>query len=61
ALPPGGPTWRHFCPSHANRGYCALELLFSGGGVHPCRTCGTPIESAKHGQRSTFFCGRCQR
>ncbi|TPW40613.1 DNA-formamidopyrimidine glycosylase, partial [Serratia sp. SRS-8-S-2018] len=27
----------------------------------PCRACGTPIESAKHGQRSTFFCRRCQR
>ncbi|MEJ5063197.1 zinc finger domain-containing protein, partial [Erwinia sp. MYb375] len=27
----------------------------------PCRQCGMPIESSKHGQRSTFFCRHCQQ
>src|SRR6266545_1095918 len=26
----------------------------------PCRTCGTPIRRIVQGQRSTFFCPRCQ-
>ncbi|WP_232095060.1 zinc finger domain-containing protein, partial [Serratia ureilytica] len=39
--------------------------LLGGGGLflktHWAPTGATPIESAKHGQRSTFFCRRCQR
>lgn len=27
----------------------------------PCRACGTPIRRIVQGQRSTFFCPRCQR
>ncbi|MEQ5732050.1 zinc finger domain-containing protein, partial [Providencia alcalifaciens] len=27
----------------------------------PCSMCGTPIESIKQGQRSTFFCPQCQK
>jgi hypothetical protein len=26
----------------------------------PCRTCGTPIRRIVQGQRSTYFCPRCQ-
>ncbi|MEC5320375.1 bifunctional DNA-formamidopyrimidine glycosylase/DNA-(apurinic or apyrimidinic site) lyase [Brenneria populi subsp. brevivirga] len=57
----GGTTLRDFLQSDGKPGYFAQELQVYGRAGEPCRICGTPIESAKHGQRSTFFCRRCQR
>jgi len=57
----GGTTLRDFLQSDGKPGYFAQELQVYGRAGEPCRVCGTPIESAKHGQRSTFFCRRCQR
>ena len=57
----GGTTLRDFLQSDGKPGYFAQELQVYGRAGEPCRACGTPIESAKHGQRSTFFCRRCQR
>ncbi|MDC6108699.1 bifunctional DNA-formamidopyrimidine glycosylase/DNA-(apurinic or apyrimidinic site) lyase [Serratia rubidaea] len=56
----GGTTLRDFLQSDGKPGYFAQELQVYGRAGEPCRVCGTPIESAKHGQRSTFFCRRCQ-
>ncbi|CAI1212591.1 bifunctional DNA-formamidopyrimidine glycosylase/DNA-(apurinic or apyrimidinic site) lyase [Serratia quinivorans] len=57
----GGTTLRDFLQSDGKPGYFAQELQVYGRAGEPCRACGTPIQSAKHGQRSTFFCPRCQR
>lgn len=57
----GGTTLRDFLQSDGKPGYFAQELQVYGRTGEPCRVCGTPIETAKHGQRSTFFCRRCQR
>jgi formamidopyrimidine-DNA glycosylase len=57
----GGTTLRDFLQSDGKPGYFAQELQVYGRAGEPCRVCGTPIKSAKHGQRSTFFCPRCQR
>ena len=37
------------------------EFRVYGRQGEPCDTCGTPIRRIVIGQRSTFFCGRCQR
>ncbi|RJL55137.1 bifunctional DNA-formamidopyrimidine glycosylase/DNA-(apurinic or apyrimidinic site) lyase [Pectobacterium carotovorum] len=57
----GGTTLRDFLQSDGKPGYFAQELRVYGRNGEPCRTCGTLIETAKHGQRSTFFCRRCQK
>lgn len=56
----GGTTLRDFLQSDGKPGYFAQELQVYGRAGEPCRQCGNPIESAKHGQRSTFFCRSCQ-
>lgn len=56
----GGTTLRDFLQSDGKPGYFAQQLQVYGRAGEPCRVCGMPIESAKHGQRSTFFCRNCQ-
>ncbi|HEY0210903.1 bifunctional DNA-formamidopyrimidine glycosylase/DNA-(apurinic or apyrimidinic site) lyase [Acerihabitans sp.] len=56
----GGTTLRDFMQSDGKPGYFVQELQVYGRGGENCRVCGTPIQTAKHGQRSTFFCPRCQ-
>ncbi|NIH12035.1 MAG: bifunctional DNA-formamidopyrimidine glycosylase/DNA-(apurinic or apyrimidinic site) lyase [Serratia symbiotica] len=57
----GGTTLRDFLQSDGKPGYFTQELQVYGRAGEPCRACGLPIESTKHGQRSTFFCCHCQR
>ncbi|MCV9879032.1 bifunctional DNA-formamidopyrimidine glycosylase/DNA-(apurinic or apyrimidinic site) lyase [Brenneria izbisi] len=57
----GGTTLRDFLQSDGKPGYFAQALQVYGRTGERCRRCGTPIETAKHGQRSTFFCRICQR
>lgn len=57
----GGTTLRDFLQSDGKPGYFAQELQVYGRAGEACRICGTPIETVKHGQRSTFFCRCCQR
>jgi len=57
----GGTTLRDFLQSDGKPGYFAQELQVYGRSGEPCHHCGTPIESIKQGQRSTFFCKCCQR
>lgn len=57
----GGTTLRDFLKSDGKPGYFAQELQVYGRAGEPCRACGTPIASGKHGQRSTFWCPNCQR
>ncbi|NIG62146.1 MAG: bifunctional DNA-formamidopyrimidine glycosylase/DNA-(apurinic or apyrimidinic site) lyase [Serratia symbiotica] len=56
----GGTTLRDFLQSDGKPGCFAQELQVYGRAGEPCRACGLPIESTKHGQRSTFFCRHCQ-
>ena len=56
----GGTTLRDFLQSDGKPGYFAQELQVYGRAGEPCRACGTPIVSGKHGQRSTYWCPNCQ-
>ncbi|KAB8310531.1 bifunctional DNA-formamidopyrimidine glycosylase/DNA-(apurinic or apyrimidinic site) lyase [Erwinia endophytica] len=57
----GGTTLRDFLQTDGKPGYFAQELQVYGRSGEPCRVCATPIASAKHAQRSTFFCPSCQK
>lgn len=42
-------------------GYFQIELMVYGRAGQPCRRCGRPIQSGRQGQRTTYWCARCQR
>jgi len=60
ALVAGGTTLRDFRNGHGEPGYFQLSLNVYGRAGEPCRACGTPIRSKRLGQRTTFFCPKCQ-
>ena len=61
ALAAGGTTLRDFASAEGHPGYFQNECAVYGREGEPCRTCGTAIRSVRQGQRSTFYCPRCQR
>lgn len=56
----GGTTLRDFVNSEGQPGYFQQTLNVYGRGGEQCRTCDTTIKSKVIGQRSTFYCPRCQ-
>jgi formamidopyrimidine-DNA glycosylase len=61
AVAKGGSTLRDFSNAHGESGYFQLEAMVYDRAGEPCRVCGTPIKAIRQGQRSTFFCPRCQK
>jgi formamidopyrimidine-DNA glycosylase len=61
AIERGGTTLRDFLSPDGAPGYFFRELYVYGRAGEPCRVCGTPIRQVVLGQRSTFWCPRCQR
>jgi formamidopyrimidine-DNA glycosylase len=61
AIERGGTTLRDFISPDGQPGYFEQELTVYGRDGEPCRRCGTPIRAIVLGQRSTFYCPRCQR
>ena len=61
AITRGGTTLRDFLRPDGEPGYFEQELQVYGRAGQPCRHCETPIVSVRLGQRSSFFCPRCQR
>jgi len=61
AIEQGGTTLRDFVNSNGQPGYFRQRLLVYDRGGEPCRTCGTPIQRAVIGQRSTYWCPTCQK
>lgn len=57
----GGTTLRDFVTPDSQPGYFAQTLRVYGRTNEPCRACATPIKMARKGQRSTFYCPKCQR
>jgi formamidopyrimidine-DNA glycosylase len=60
AIERGGTTLRDFLNPDGAPGYFFRELNVYGRAGEPCKVCGTPIRQAVLGQRSTFWCPRCQ-
>jgi formamidopyrimidine-DNA glycosylase len=61
AIEQGGTTLRDFRQEDGRPGYFAQQLQVYGRADAPCPQCGGPINSRTIGQRSSFFCPRCQR
>jgi formamidopyrimidine-DNA glycosylase len=61
AIRRGGTTLRDFVNSEGNPGYFAQELLVYEREGNPCLQCGNPIRRKVIGQRSSYYCPRCQR
>ena len=61
AIAKGGTTLRDYVNEQGEPGYFRLELKVYDRAGEPCYRCGTLIQAQRHGQRSSFYCPRCQR
>ena len=61
AIDAGGTTIRDFADSEGRPGYFRHELRVYGRTGEKCRVCAGVIKKARLGQRSTFYCVKCQK
>lgn len=61
ALAAGGSSLRDFLATDGSPGYFQQQYMVYGRRGEACRICGAHIRAARLGQRSTFYCTRCQR
>jgi formamidopyrimidine-DNA glycosylase len=60
AIRAGGTTLRDYVSADGTPGYFRQKLFVYERAGSPCRKCRTPIKQARHGQRSTYYCPKCQ-
>ena len=60
AIGAGGSSLRDFFATDGSPGYFQQSYMVYARQGEPCRVCGTPIRGGRLGQRSTFYCARCQ-
>ena len=60
AIEAGGSTLRDFSANGVDGHYQRAAHVYGRGG-DPCRRCNAPVRRVVQGQRSTYFCGTCQR
>ena len=60
AIQEGGTTLKDFVGGDGKPGYFAQQLNVYGRAGEPCPNCEKPIKQVVLGQRSTFYCTRCQ-
>lgn len=61
AIVAGGSTLRDFVGGDGRAGYFQQQYFVYGRDGLPCRVCATPVHREVIGQRSSFWCPRCQR
>lgn len=61
AIAQGGTSLRDFSQVDGRPGYFAVALQVYGRTGAPCPACGAALLEQRIGQRSSFFCERCQR
>jgi formamidopyrimidine-DNA glycosylase len=57
----GGSSLRDFVNTSGQPGYFQQTYWVYGRAGEPCRRCGSPIKQISQGQRSSFYCGSCQK
>ena len=57
----GGSTLRDFHDAHGAAGQFQTQAMVYGREGEPCGNCGAIIKRLLQGQRSSFYCPRCQR
>ena len=60
AIEKGGSTLRDFVGGDGVPGHFQQDYFVYGRAGLACRVCGTSVRLIRQGQRSTFFCARCQ-
>jgi formamidopyrimidine-DNA glycosylase len=60
AIRAGGTTLRDYLGADGAPGYFRQRLYVYERRGKPCRRCGTPVRGISQGQRSTYYCPRCQ-
>jgi len=61
AIRAGGTTLRDYVGADGAPGYFRQRLYVYERTGRPCRRCRTPVRHLVQGQRSTYYCPRCQR
>ncbi|MFC5472872.1 bifunctional DNA-formamidopyrimidine glycosylase/DNA-(apurinic or apyrimidinic site) lyase [Paraherbaspirillum soli] len=61
AIDKGGSTLRDFIGADGQSGYFQQSYFVYDRAGLPCKNCGSLIVQIKQGQRSTFYCKKCQR
>jgi formamidopyrimidine-DNA glycosylase len=61
AIGAGGTTLRDYVDASGMPGYFRRRLFVYERTGKPCRRCRTPVRQFTQGQRSTYWCPRCQR
>jgi formamidopyrimidine-DNA glycosylase len=61
AIEQGGSTLRDFIGADGQSGYFQQNYFVYDRESEACRHCDAPVRRIVQGQRSTFYCGRCQR
>ena len=61
AIERGGSSLRDFASADGQLGHFQTVTKVYGRAGAPCGVCATPIVAIQQGQRSSFYCPRCQR
>lgn len=61
AVTKGGSTLRDFTNAQGEAGHFQLDARVYNRAGMPCHVCGTAVKTMRQGQRSTFYCTRCQK
>jgi len=61
AISAGGSSLRDFFATDGSPGYFQQRYMVYARQGQPCKSCGAEIRVIRLGQRSTFYCTRCQR
>jgi formamidopyrimidine-DNA glycosylase len=61
AIRAGGTTLRDYYGAGGEPGLFRLKLYVYERAGQPCRRCRTPVRRIVQGQRSTYYCARCQQ
>jgi formamidopyrimidine-DNA glycosylase len=60
AIRKGGSSLRDYVGSDGKQGYFQQEYFVYGRSGEACRHCGTALKQLRQGQRTSFYCPRCQ-
>ena len=61
AITAGGSSLRDYVQTDGQLGFFQDRFAVYGMIGHPCRVCGSPIQRISQANRTTFYCGPCQR
>ncbi|MEE9326422.1 MAG: bifunctional DNA-formamidopyrimidine glycosylase/DNA-(apurinic or apyrimidinic site) lyase [Cocleimonas sp.] len=61
AIKQGGTTLKDFVQAEGSPGYFQQQLNVYGRAGEPCLVCNSLVKKITQGQRSSFYCAKCQR